>query len=123
MPRVPNDDLGSLVGAVVPPKVKKVAVCKCGDEKDKCTVCQEGYLEMTLSGKVPHFADREVKMKRVAVCKCEEEKEICATCNEGFVQMLKRGESPHFKLVEENQTSSGNNEPPPPAPLLPKGWT
>ena len=40
--------------------MKKVPCCACKQERDRCEVCKQGFLEMTMAGQVPLFMEVEV---------------------------------------------------------------
>ena len=88
-------------------KVKKVAVCKCGLERQTCSDCSEGFLEIVMSGKAPHFKEVPIETKKVAVCGCGLEKANCDVCSEGYLDVVLKGKVPHFKDVEIATTEKG----------------
>ena len=83
-----------------PFKIRTVPVCKCGDSKENCATCGEGYLEVTLKGEIPHFKEEKVEVKKIPVCDCGEEMEECSTCHRGYLEAAKAGLIPKFKEVE-----------------------
>ncbi len=84
-------------------KVKQVPVCKCGLDKQNCETCSEGYLEIVLLGRPPHFKSIPVETKKVPICKCGLEKATCEVCTEGYMEVVTKGMVPYFKEVEVTQ--------------------
>lgn len=88
-------------------KVKQVPVCKCGLDRQTCSDCSEGYLEIVMSGRSPHFKEVPIETKKVPVCGCGLEKANCDVCSEGYLDVVLQGKPPHFKDVEIPTSDSG----------------
>lgn len=92
-------------------KYKSVPVCRCGYDNEKCARCGEGYLEIILQGKNPHFISVEVPHRNAAICHCGEEKSECDVCGKGYVQVVRSGEIPKFKVIYDEAAVKAPQEP------------
>lgn len=50
-----------------PVKTKRVACCKCGEDRAECPDCKEGYKQMALSGKTPHFKNKQLSLRNLSL--------------------------------------------------------
>ena len=71
-----------------PVKTKRVACCKCGEDRAECPDCKEGYKQMALSGKTPHFKNKQLSLRNLSlyqhfflVC-------VCRVCNCTILNVL-----------------------------------
>ena len=85
------------------PDPKRVPVCSCGEERQTCETCHEGFLEVLQKGKLPTFAllTPELETKKTPVCACGKERATCADCAQGYVEVVQAGKPPRFSEVKQ----------------------